>query len=123
MKHWITLSAAVLVMFVFQQVAQAHAFLDHAEPRVGSTVSDSPTEVKIWFTEEVEPAFSVIQVKDDKGSEVDSSDTHVDPSNQKLLIVSVPKLSPGKYSVTWKVVASDTHHTQGTFSFTVAGKP
>jgi methionine-rich copper-binding protein CopC len=28
----------------------AHAFLDHAEPSVGSQVKSSPAQVKIWFT-------------------------------------------------------------------------
>ena len=28
--------------------------------------------------------------------------------------------APGTYSVTWHAVALDTHHTQGSFKFTVA---
>jgi len=48
-------------------LAEAHAFLDHAEPKVGSTVKGSPTEVKIWFTEELEGAFSKIEVFDAQG--------------------------------------------------------
>ncbi len=45
-------------------LAHAHAFLDHAEPRVGSTLAQPPSQVKIWFTEELEGAFSKIQVFD-----------------------------------------------------------
>lgn len=103
-------------------LADAHAFLDHAEPRVGSTVAESPKQVKVYFTEEVEPAFSTLRVLDSGDHEVDKKDTHIDPDNQKLLIVSVPPLTPGTYKVIWKVVASDTHHTQGSFSFTVQAK-
>src|SRR5262249_42509542 len=41
----------------------AHAYLDHASPRVGNTVAQSPKEVMLWFTEKIEPAFSTIEVR------------------------------------------------------------
>jgi methionine-rich copper-binding protein CopC len=40
-------------------VAGAHAFLDEAEPRVGSTVRTAPHEVTLRFPQDLEPAFSV----------------------------------------------------------------
>ena len=100
-------------------VASAHAFLDHAEPKVGSEVAVTPTEVKIWFTEAIEPAFSKVQVLDADGKQIDKKDFHLDAKDKKLAIVSVPPLLPGKYKVTWQVVASDTHKTEGDFTFTV----
>src|SRR5258706_12628552 len=42
--------------------ALAHAFLDHARPAVGSTVHGSPAQLKLWFTQQLEPAFSTVQV-------------------------------------------------------------
>lgn len=101
--------------------AHAHAFLDHADPRVGSTVPGSPSLVKIWFTEELEGAFSKIQVFDAQGKQIDKKDVHVDPAHQDVMTVSLPKLPPGSYKVIWNAVAVDTHHTTGTFTFTVTG--
>jgi len=100
-------------------LAEAHAFLDHADPKVGSTVSGSPAQVKAWYTEELEPAFSKIQVFDASGKEVDSKDVKVDPTDKALMTVSLPKLAAGTYQVKWSAVAVDTHHTTGTFTFTV----
>ena len=40
----------------------AHAFLDHAEPRVGNKVATPPREVTLWFTQKLEPAFSSVTV-------------------------------------------------------------
>ena len=97
-------------------LAQAHAFLDHASPRVGSVNPQSPTEVKLWMTEELEPAFSRVEVFDGKGTEIDRKDEKV---NAATMSVSVPKLAPGTYLVKWKAVATDTHRTAGTFTFTV----
>ena len=104
-------------------LAKAHAFLDHADPKVGSTVKGSPSVVKIWFTEELEGAFSNIQVFDAKGAEVDRKNVEVDPAHKSLMSVSVPKLPNGTYKVAWSAVAVDTHHTTGTFTFEVTGSP
>jgi len=98
--------------------AWAHAFLDHSSPAVGAAVG-APKQVSIWFTEEVEPAFSRVEVTDGHGNRVDEGDTKIDAANHELLHVTVKPLTPGAYRVTWHVVSVDTHHTQGDFSFTV----
>jgi hypothetical protein len=100
---------------------EAHAFLQRAEPSVGSTVQTSPNEVRIRFTENIEPAFSSIQVFDASGKEVDKRDVHLDRSDPALLHVSLPRLGTGTYKVVWRVVSVDTHVTNGNFTFRVAG--
>jgi methionine-rich copper-binding protein CopC len=100
--------------------ASACAFLAHADPPVGSTVHGSPAQLKLWFSEEVESAFSSIRVLDASGKQVDKDDRAVNPSDKTLLTVSVPRLLPGKYKVVWQVVSVDTHKTEGNFTFTVA---
>jgi copper resistance protein C len=97
----------------------AHAFLQQAEPGVGSTVQTSPSEVKIRFTEKIEPAVSKIQVFAESGKEVDKGDVHGARSDPTLLIVSLPKLGTGTYKVVWRVISIDTHPTEGNFSFHV----
>ena len=99
--------------------AWAHAFLDHAEPAVGSTVDTPITEIKIWYTEKLEPAFSQIQVMDHHSKLVTQNRATVDADDPSLLKLSVPALAPGEYKVTWKVMSVDTHMTVGNFSFTV----
>ena len=70
--------------------AQTHAFLDHAMPAVGSAIHGSPAQVRLWFTQELEPAFSTVQVQDRNGKRVDKQDKHVDPANPALLPIPVP---------------------------------
>jgi copper resistance protein C len=98
---------------------EAHAFLQCAEPAVGSTVQTSPSEVRIRFTENIEPAFSSIQVFDPSGKEVDKHDVGLDRSDHALLHVSLPRLGAGIYKVVWRVVSVDTHVTSGSFTFQV----
>jgi copper resistance protein C len=98
---------------------EAHAFLERAEPAVGSRIQTSPPEVRVWFTEKVEPTFSTIQVFDANGKEIDKHDTHPDRSNQAVLHVSLPPLPSGTYKVVWRVVSIDTHVTNGKFTFQI----
>jgi methionine-rich copper-binding protein CopC len=106
-------------MLVSVSSAWAHAFIDHAEPRVGSKLDSPPSAVRIWFTEALEPALSKIQVFDSKGTEVDNRDAKIDPANRQLLIVTLPVIKAGKYKVVWRVVSVDTHSTNGSFEFEV----
>jgi copper resistance protein C len=98
--------------------AHAHAYLDRAEPRVGSSVSSAPRQLSLWFTQNLEPAFSGAQVLDSAGVRVDQG-ARVDPANRSLMRVSLRPLRPGSYSVYWRVLSVDTHTTEGSFSFQV----
>ena len=109
-----------LVSCLVSATAIAHAFLDHAQPAVGSTLHDSPHEVRLWFTEPLEAAFSHVHVEDDAGRTVDAGDSRVETSDRMVLVVGLPPLSPGAYRVVWRVVSVDTHVTEGDFTFTVA---
>jgi len=110
---------AAVLLLALQSRAWAHAFLDHADPKVGSTAAAAPTEMKLWFTQNLEPAFSSIEVRDAQGAEVDKKDSHLAADNKSLLVISLPHLPPGTYTVIWRVVSVDTHKTQGHFQFTV----
>jgi methionine-rich copper-binding protein CopC len=94
----------------------AHAFLDHAEPRVGNKVATAPREVTLWFTQKLEPAFSTITVTNPAGQRVDTGKTRVS-GNQ--MSISLRSGGAGTYRVNWRVLSVDTHTTDGNFSFQV----
>ena len=98
---------------------EAHAFLKAAEPGVGSTIQTSPSEVRIQFTENIEPALSSIQIFDVSGKEVDKRDLHLDRADHALLHVSLPQLGAGTYKVVWRVLSVDAHVTNGSFTFRI----
>jgi copper resistance protein C len=101
--------------------AEAHAFLDHSNPAVGSTVPVSPPALTIWFTQQLEPAFTTATVTDASGHSVDAGPAKVDPKDPTELEVPLQKLPPGTYSVAWHALSVDTHTTTGHFTFTVGG--
>ena len=118
MKRFIV--GLLLMCVVGSARLQAHAFLKTAEPAVGSTIERSPGEVRISFTEKIEPAFGMIQVFDESGKQVDKRDVHVSHSDQSTVAISLPPLQAGTYKVVWRVVSVDTHVTKGSFKFRIA---
>jgi len=101
---------------------QAHAFIDHSDPAVGSTLPTAPKVLHIWFTQELEPAFSWIQVTDKSGAAVNDGTSFIDPHNKQEMDIKMKALPRGMYTVKWRVLSVDTHTTDGDFTFQVKGK-
>ena len=83
----------------------------------------APSQVRAWFTEALEPAFSTLEVVNDKGERVDRGPAQVDASSRALLQVPLKPLGPGAYRVKWRVLSVDTHVTEGDFTFRVTDAP
>ncbi|SHL95350.1 hypothetical protein SAMN05444159_7279 [Bradyrhizobium lablabi] len=105
-----------LIFLLAAGEASAHAFLDHAEPRVGNKVASPPREVTLWFTQKLEAAFSNITVTNASGERVDTGKPRV-AGNQ--MSVALRPGGSGTYHVTWHVLSVDTHRTEGNFTFQV----
>jgi methionine-rich copper-binding protein CopC len=111
--------AAALAFACASTAAFAHAQLEKATPAVGSAVA-GPSEIRLEFSEGVEPRFSGVTLTSAGGASVPLGVAKTEPSNPAVLIVPISKpLSTGAYTVHWHAVSVDTHHTQGTFQFTV----
>ena len=115
-----TILTTLILLLAGASIAGAHASLTRAEPRAKSTVRTPPTQVRLWFSEQLEPAFSSVQVVNQAGEQVDKGDPQVDPNAPKQLRVSLLPLSPGTYKVIWRVLSVDGHVTKGNFTFRVA---
>jgi copper resistance protein C len=110
--------AAALALSVAASAAFAHALLEKATPGVGSTVTGA-SELRLEFSEGVEPKFTNATITG-AGGAVPLGRPAVDPSDNKILIMKIEKpLAAGAYTVNWHAVSVDTHHTQGSFAFTV----
>ena len=111
-----TLVLSLLLALLGTAAARAHAFLDHASPLVGSTVAAAPHEVSLWFTQNIEAAFSAVEVSDAKGARVDQGKAQISGNTMR---VGLKPLAPGTYRVRWHVLSVDTHKTEGNFTFHV----
>ncbi len=120
MQRLLTLSiTATFVCALATTGAVAHAFLDHANPAVGGAVTGSPGELQLFYTENIVLAFSGVRLSAEGGGAVATSKAALGAPNE--LVVKLGRaLKPGTYEVSWHVVSVDTHHTSGTYKFTVA---
>ncbi len=109
----------VLSFSHWPQSAWGHASPTRAEPPAGATVKVSPTKIRIWFDSALKPGFYIIRVQNSSGKQIDNGDCRVSRSDEKLLEVTLPMLSPGTYHVIWDVVSHDGHKTSGDYTFTV----
>ena len=107
---------ALLVLASTSSVSLAHAQLQKAVPPVGGTVAP-PSEIRLQFSEAVEPRFSKVTLTDPRGAGIALGALKTEGA---VLIVRIGKrLTPGDYMVHWRAVSVDTHRTQGAFSFIV----
>jgi len=116
--------AAALVLFALLTASApvlAHAFLDHSDPAVGSTIPTSPAAMHLWFTQQLEPAFSSVTITDKSGATVNDGPASIDSSDSSELDVKLKRLPAGTYKVKWHVLSVDTHTTEGDFTFSVSG--
>jgi copper resistance protein C len=116
----LVLPAALLAMAALPaQPALAHAFLDHAVPAVGSTVASAPKQVQLFFTQDLEPAFSGAMIADASGKPVAAGAAVFDPQNKAEMVLNLSPLPSGHYKVSWHALSVDTHRTEGSFGFDI----
>jgi methionine-rich copper-binding protein CopC len=118
MRNFALQVAASLAFACAATTVFAHAQLEKATPAVGGTVA-SASEVRLEFSEGVESKFSKLSITGPGGA-VPLGAAKTESGDRAVLIVPISKpLSAGVYTVHWQAVSVDTHHTQGTFEFTV----
>lgn len=112
-----------LLLCVPVQRLYAHAEYDHSEPAADAVVDTAPTQVRIWFTQEIfrRKGANSIEVEGPDGSRVDQNDLTIDDDDRTLVSVSLsPSLPAGVYTVHWSATSSeDGHEAKGEFTFTV----
>ena len=111
----------VLLLLASAAGTAAHAALDHSEPTSGAVLSDAPSEVRIWFTEPLEPRFTRADLLDATGQPIAGGASQVAPDNDHLLVLTLPPhLQDGGYTVAWRnTSAADGHTLQGYFGFAI----
>jgi methionine-rich copper-binding protein CopC len=115
------LGGAVIVLIVgVTAAASAHSFPEQETPPAGATLTEPPTQVTIKYDAPIEKLFASLEVLNSAGQNETVGKPEVSPDGWNLS-VPVNKLPPGEYTVQWRVVCIDTHHTQGSYSFTVEG--
>ncbi|MEE9580692.1 MAG: copper resistance CopC family protein [Nitrosomonadaceae bacterium] len=114
--------AIVLSMVGHTTPVLAHAQLIKAEPARRAVLDKAPTQVRLWFNEEIEGAYTSLSVLNANKKPVTDAKPRVVSDDPKSIILSLPDLEPGKYSVKFRVLSVDGHIVDSSFDYTVKSK-
>jgi copper resistance protein C len=112
-----TLALLAATFLLAAGLASAHAHPHEQTPAPDSTVS-APQEVRIAYTQALEPSLSSMKLLDKDGKAL-ADKAVIDTADHKVLHLPLPQLAAGVYTVEWVAVAEDGHRTTGKYSFTV----
>ena len=116
MRRIVIVGIALPLLLAGTITATAHALLNAATPRVGSSVQTPPREVSLAFTQNLEASFSTMSVTNASGQRVDVGNVSVSGNTMRVPLRSV---GAGTYQVHWRVLSVDTHTTSGNFTFRI----
>ncbi|KTR89294.1 copper homeostasis periplasmic binding protein CopC [Pantoea dispersa] len=104
----------------FSQLALAHAHLKAPVPMDNAVVERAPQQLTLTFTEDIEPAFSGVEMTNAQQQPVALEKAQLNPQQHDQLIVPIAQpLASGHYQVNWHVLSVDGHKTKGSYSFSV----
>ncbi len=111
--------AVGLMSLGFGPSALAHAALMKSEPARRAALAKPPSQVRLWFNERLEPAYATINVFRQDGRPVVHQPARLDKDDSKLLVLDLPQLDPGSYTVKYRVLSVDGHTVDYGYTFTV----
>jgi copper transport protein len=102
----------------------AHSQLVSSQPGAGETVPAPPTEIRLAFSEPIDPGYTSLDLLDGTGRAILVGVGAPDPTDPRILVAAIP---PGTtmpldslYTVDWRALsAADGHTTQGFLAFGV----
>ncbi|MGE9549950.1 CopC domain-containing protein YobA [Erwinia amylovora] len=120
MRKFSLVFALALTAMAFSQQASAHAHLKSQYPAANASMDASPQALTLTFSEDIEPAFSGVEVLDGNQKPVPLAKAERAPKQHNQMIVPLEKpLANGHYQVNWHVLSVDGHKTNGNYSFSV----
>ena len=97
----------------------AHAILLGSDPVHGAILDASPLRVEFRFNAAIEQAVTRVDLLDLNKT---ATPLRTVESGIDRVVVALPRLSPGVYTVVYKVLARDGHVTEGFIRFTIRGR-
>jgi len=101
----------------------AHAFLERSDPEANAVLPEQATDVRLWFTEPLEPDFSNADLFNSEGMAVTDGASRIGDEVNLLILTLPPDLPNGTYTVQWQNVSTaDGHPEQDYVPFTIGSQ-
>ena len=116
--RWRVILIGLILGFFVVSPVLAHANLAQSTPAANASLQSSPNEIRLWFTETLEPNYSHFTLRDTSGNPVQTLQSQIDSTDAHQMFMPVDNLPKGLYTVVWRTVsAADGHSSQGSFAF------
>src|SRR6266700_1918433 len=118
----LALPMALFLTLLLPATSEAHAILLRSDPARDAVLHNVPAQVRMWFSEDLNPTFSTATVVNSANQRVDAKDAHVAASDPREMDLALqPNIQPSVYIVIWRTQSADDGHVlTGSFIFTVA---
>ena len=125
-RGWRAGLLACALVLAARVVAYAHASLVSSNPAAGSQLPTAPSQVRLLFSEAIEPSLASITLIDAARHQTPLA-VAGDPHDVDAIVAPATELHAGAYRLHWRVVSADGHPVEGSFTFTIgagtAGPP
>ncbi|MCP9452899.1 MAG: copper resistance protein CopC [Nitrospira sp.] len=101
---------------------EAHSKLVKSDPPQRASLNKPPAQVRLWFNEEIEGDYATLVVLNAAKQPVTDAKPSIAQDDPKSIWLPLPELSPGKYSVKFRVLSVDGHVVESSFDFEVKHK-
>ena len=103
--------------------ASAHAVLLRTVPQASVVVNTPPAELRLTYSEAVEPRFAVVSVTDAAARQETAGPPRRSAADPNTLVVPLDRVREGWYLVYWRAISADGHPVRGAFTFAVGPNP
>jgi methionine-rich copper-binding protein CopC len=111
------LIAIIALAALSPSLALAHAQLSASVPADQAVLQSPPKELALQFTEAVRLTAVTVARDGEAATPIGSLPTGA----LKDFLLVAPSLPAGRYSVSWRALAADSHVMTGSFTFSVGG--
>ncbi|GKS68673.1 hypothetical protein W03_06770 [Nitrosomonas sp. PY1] len=113
---------AILLLLWHSNPVMAHAALVKSDPPRRATLSASPKQIQLWFNEKIEGAYASVVLLDSNKKALTENNPEVVADDPKSLVLSIPEIGTGKYTIQYRVMSVDGHVIESSFDFNVKNK-
>lgn len=113
------MSLAMLSLLFQANSALAHATLVKSDPPRRASLSSSPKQIQLWFNEKIEGSYASVTVLDSNKKSITENNPEVVLDDPKSVILNIPQMEPGRYTVQYRVMSVDGHVIASSYDFSI----
>ncbi|WP_026370740.1 CopD family protein [Kallotenue papyrolyticum] len=113
----------LVLVLLAPRPAAAHATLVESDPAPNAVLAEAPAVARLRFSEPLEPSYSRVVLTSAESGPIATAPSRVDPADPYVLLLELPPLAEGVYSLQWRTLSTADGHTMTGMVPFVIGDP